>query len=238
VNRRQIPPLGFTPGIKIPSECFDDPSGNICPAQIPSGNLFVTSSNRVVNEKKPNEDDNDRGPNVLQVTVKQEGESLFAINTLATFAFPPNFQGKRCVFHFIHDEGDHKPNDIYEVFELENQGANATDKTNWATKPARTRVIATFDTRSETQIRYSTAKFSAPFLTGPGFTPNILLEGNRTFPCPSGGKVVFEIASQNRHTRGEDGGLNVGGNSGLGIEILGSPTPWFGFKAAIRRNNE
>jgi len=46
-----IPALGFTPSLDdIHSDCTVNPSINVCPARLPSGNALVTSLNVVIND--------------------------------------------------------------------------------------------------------------------------------------------------------------------------------------------
>ncbi|RPB05503.1 hypothetical protein L873DRAFT_1797887 [Choiromyces venosus 120613-1] len=232
---RAPPALDFTPGIKVPTDCFDAPGGPECPAQLPSGNLLVTAKHLLLDEAKPNEESS-LGSNTLQVNIVNQGDKWLEQTTLSLFDFPTGYEDKRCIFHFIHQGGNTTVSDLYSVWELEGNGTTVTEKTTWASRPKRVKVLGLFDTKESEQVPYPTKKFGAPFLSGIGFrVPGTLFLGSAvSFNCPKGGRITFEIANA-VPKRGAQA-LKVTGNLGLGIEVLDAPTPWFGFKAAVRGN--
>jgi hypothetical protein len=123
-------------------------------------------------------------------------------------------------FQLVSDSGDNasgRPN-IYNVWSLDGE---ATKNTTWFTKPPRDVVLATFLLdESKRANTTSNEKFLNTFLFGPG-------EGSSdgTFACPSGGSLAYEVASAVRNL-GVGGGMNIGGHSGLGIEIVGLESEW------------
>ncbi|KAG0636373.1 hypothetical protein HOY80DRAFT_365308 [Tuber brumale] len=229
-------PLGFTPGLKVPTDCFDTPEGPKCPAQLASGNLLVTGKHVTLSEEKPNEGTN-LSSNTLLVDLINKSDKFFEVSTLSLFDFPAGFETKKCTFHFIHEGGNKTASNLYSVWELENNGTSATEQTTWATRPKRVKVVGLFDTKEAEQIAYPTRRFGAPFLSAFGVRPkpSDFIPQVHAFQCPKGGRVVFEVANsiKKRGTKA----LEVPGHLGLGIEILDTPTPWFGFKASVRGNH-
>ncbi|KAG0130282.1 hypothetical protein HOY82DRAFT_540202 [Tuber indicum] len=228
-------PLDFTPGIKVPTDCFDTPEGPKCPAQLASGNLLVTGKHVILNEEKPNEETN-LGSNTLLVDLVNKDDKFFEVSTLSLFDFPAGFENGKCTFHFIHEGGNKTASDLYSVWELEGNGTSATEKTTWATRPKRTKVVGLLDTKEAEQIAYPTRRFGAPFLSAFGVRskPSKFIPSTHAFQCPKGGRLVFEVANS-VNKRGTKA-LQVPGHLGLGIEIFDTPTPWFGFKASVRGN--
>jgi hypothetical protein len=225
----KLPPnLNFQPGMVIPTTCLDNPTINDCPAQLPSGNLLVTAFNKITSEASPDSssEGGNGASNIFRAAVDKD---LKSETTLAIFDFPAGYEKRNCSFHFISDGGDNVPTDLFTVFALEGNGQSVTDTTTWNTKPARTAEVAVFSTFVADVVPFATTKNGMRFLTGPGH------DSKETFPCPSGGKIVWEVA-QTLKRQGGEGGLNVGGNAGLGIEILGAQVPWFGDAATKIRS--
>jgi hypothetical protein len=126
-------------------------------------------------------------------------------------------------FQLVSDSGDNaggRPN-IYNVWSFKPDSGMATDQATWFTKPERDVVVATFLLdEAEAAATTDNEKFLHKFLFGPG-------EGSiePTFPCPAGGRLAYEVASAVKN-QGVGGAMNVGGHSGLGIEIIGLESEW------------
>jgi len=219
------PALGFTPGLdNIPENCVANPSFNECPARLPSGNGLVTSLNVVINDvtgsvPKPF--------NIIFAGFNRNGTGggLSESSTLTIFDFPGGHTDKKCRLQLVSDAGDNtagSPN-VYNVWSLVPGTGEATEKSTWFDKPARGQVLATF-ILDDSDLAATTvnAKSLHKFVFGPG-------EGskrrNEPFPCPAGGKIAYEVASAVKAP--SDGGpMSIGGQSGLGIEIIGLKSKW------------
>ncbi|KAI5854976.1 hypothetical protein BZA05DRAFT_393158 [Tricharina praecox] len=219
------PALGFTPGLdNIPDNCIANPSFNACPARLPSGNALVTSLNVVINDvtgsvSKP--------PNIIFAGFSRaaSGTGLSESSTLTIFDFPAGHTDKKCRFQLVSDAGDNtagSPN-IYNVWSFVPGSGEATESSTWSNKPARDQVVATF-ILNEADLAATTTneKFLHKFVYGPGEGSTRVEE---PFPCPAGGKIAYEVAGAIKAP--SDGGpMNIGGQSGLGIEIIGLASKW------------
>ena len=68
----------------------------------------------------------------------------------------------------------------------------------------------------------SNDKYLQVFLFGPGYkTPSL----KKTFPCPKGGQVAYEVTGAIK-AESEIAGINIGGHNSLGIEIVGFESEW------------
>jgi len=220
-----IPALGFTPGLDdIPTDCPAKPSVNVCPARLPSGNALVTSLNVVINDvtgfvSKP--------PNIISVGFKpaRGGYGLSETSTLTIFDFPAGHTNKKCRFQFVSDAGDNTtgvPN-IYNIWSFVPGSGEATKTSTWWNKPARDQVVATVTLDdSDPAARTANEKLLHKFIYGPGEGSK---SANTPFPCPAGGKIGYEVAAAVK-APSIGGGMNIGGQSGLGIEIIGLKSKW------------
>jgi hypothetical protein len=220
------PILGFTPGLTIPSECRKNPIFNACPARLPSGNTLVTATNIVINDitgvkRKP--------PNILYAGfLRTATGALSESSTITVFDFPSNQTSRKCRFQLISDAGDNTAGrpDVYNIFAFKEGTGEATVNSTWFDKPERDFVIATFTLEwGKIVAKTENEKFLHGFLFGPGGNSTAVTLGE-SFRCPEGGKVAFEVASAIRN-EGFGGGMDIGGNSGLGIgEFFAYSSGW------------
>ncbi|KAI5820114.1 hypothetical protein BZA77DRAFT_384858 [Pyronema omphalodes] len=214
-------PDAFTPGINIDPRCFANPSINVCPAKLESGNALVTATHVNINENtnapKPSKNIIRAGwswsPNLGTLTEE---------STIALFDFPSGMEGKQCRFQFVSDDGDRLDDvsNVYNIWTFKKWEPMPTTMTTYWNKPQRDQVVATFTTtlKENAAKRTTNAKYVHKFLFGPG-------GDSGSFPCPMGGKVAWEVASAVK-TDASGRIMNIGGASGLGIEIIGVPAGW------------
>ncbi|KAF8248810.1 hypothetical protein K440DRAFT_678476 [Wilcoxina mikolae CBS 423.85] len=228
--------LEFTPGLQgsrsIPPKCRAPPSwkSNHCPAFLRTGNTLVTARNIGLDEltgsiKTEN--------NVLRVGWRFEDVHgrVFEESTLAIFDFPSGQERRQCKFQFITDgfldggDASNIPASYFNVWSL--KGLEPVgERSTWYNKPARDTVLATFTTDPKREsYKTRNGKHVHGFVFGPGEKSSGIDVRGPTFPCPSGGVRAYEVASAIK-TNGRSnipGGdfININGNAGLGIEILG-----------------
>ncbi|KAA8895690.1 hypothetical protein FN846DRAFT_995892 [Sphaerosporella brunnea] len=87
------------------------------------------------------------------------------------------------------------------------------------------------DLERDASSRRALERAVAAALAGPPQKRNIVCgarrgQQRRTFKCPPAGRVAFEVASAVK-AECSGGGMNIGGQSGLGIEILGVESEWW-----------
>ncbi|CCX13018.1 Protein of unknown function [Pyronema omphalodes CBS 100304] len=132
---------------------------------------------------------------------------------------------KRCRFHFISDAGDASSEGLpsaYSVWSLEAGFDTPVKKSTATNRPKRDEVIAIFDRVNAT--RSANQKFMHKFIYGPGWYFGAQKNDTSTFPCPSGGELSYEVALVAKTHKLSL--WNVGGNEGLGIEIIGLKSNW------------
>jgi len=220
-----IPALVFTPGLDdIPTDCTANPSVNICPAYLPSVNALVSSLNMVINDVTGFVS---KRPNIIFVGFKLApgGYGLSETSTLTIFDFPAGHTNKKCRFQFVSNAGDNTtdvPN-IYNIWSFVPGSGEATKTSTWWNKPARDQVVATV-TLDDSNLAARTAneKLLHKFIYGQGEGSK---SANTPFPCPAGGKIRYEVAAAVK-APSIGRGMNIGGQSGLGIEIIGLMSKW------------
>jgi len=115
------------------------------PAQLASDNLLVTARRVIINQEKPNEETN-LVSNTLLINFLSKSDKFFEMSTLPLFDFLSRFENKQCTFNFTHEGGNKTASDFYNVWELEGNGTAAAEKTTWATRPKRVKVVGLYDT--------------------------------------------------------------------------------------------
>jgi len=220
-----IPAVSFTPGLDdIPTDCTANPSVNICPVGLPSGNALVTSLNVVINDvtgfvSKPS--------NFIFVGFKPVpgGYGLSETYTLTIFDFPAGHTNKKCHFQFVSNTGDNTtgvPN-IYNIWSFVPGSGEVTKNSTWWNKRARDQVVATVTLdNSDPAARTANEKLLYKFIYGPGEGSK---SANTPFPCAAGGKIGYEVVAAVK-APSIGGGMNIGRQSGLGIEIIGLKSKW------------
>jgi len=88
---------------------------------------------------------------------------------------------------------------------------------------ARDQVVATVTLDdSDPATRTTNEKLLHKFIYGPGESSK---RANTLFPCPAGGKIRYEVAAAVK-AQSIGGGMNISGQSGLWIEIIGLKSKW------------
>lgn len=205
----------FVPGLDVPSSCHETPELNICPAIMPSGNAFLTSYSRPI--MSAGEPHIPGGQTLFRVQLLEREGELVEERTLSIFDMPSGHGGKQCRLHFIYNQGNAYPNKEFTVWQLEGDGSDVTDETNWDTKPERTTEIGTFAVGDKMEPDLPNGvKFDATFEGG-----------NPVFPCPGPGIFAYETSGHDTEPRGmTDLMLNLAGGDGLGLEIIGSDSEY------------
>lgn len=226
------PGLDFTPGLKIPAVCHTTENRNECPAKLDSKWALLTSLSITLHEI-------DGGTkaafNALRAGFSFNGQAgkghVIEESTITLFDFPSGQEKRECRFQFVSDEGDNVPGapdspNIYNVWSLVPQSGVIGEGSTWWNKPSRDLVVATFTAnqlREGVETTTSNDKYLHTFLFGPGYKTPM---NGKTFPCPAGGKLAYEVAAAIKSPV-ENGGINIGGHNSLGIEIIGLKSEWY-----------
>ncbi|KAI5805986.1 hypothetical protein EDC01DRAFT_785970 [Geopyxis carbonaria] len=220
------PSLPYTPGTAItPTTCLDlsTYSPNLCPARLPSTNLFSTAAHQVVSAAAPSTVQQ-RSFNALEAGFTVAGEEL---RTLALVpALPATAAGKLCRLHFITDGGVNlQPRsliDHWEVYAIPAEDADAAgvawNVTTWETQPALPAApVARFQTDSGSSVAPDAGTGEAVKVK----VSHTMLSGE-DFECPTGKTVWVVRPVALGGTPETTATMFVGGQNGLGIEVLGT----------------
>jgi len=112
---------------------------------------------------------------------------------------------------------------IYNIWSFVPGSGEATENSVWWSKPVRDQVVVTVTLDdSDSAARTTNEKLWHKFIYGPGEGSK---RANAPFPCPASVKIGYEVAAAVK-APSIGGGMNIGGQSGLGIEIIGLKSKW------------